>query len=138
MKKLLLFLLILWLCLPAGAFDVVFVFGDFTSTPATAKRLTLYPVSIASSNLVELITADRIVATTTGAGSATVTNMMCGYYRSELMGTSITTTNYFYFPCGTLTGQVNAKDFQWNPKPGIGAILWEENGIAGGRILFEP
>lgn len=138
MKTFFTVLAIACLCLPAAAFDVVFNFGDFTSNPAATKRLTLYPVSIASSNQVQLITADRVVANTTTAGSAVITNVLCGYYRSELMGTSITTTNYFYFPCSSLVGQVNAKDFQWNPAPGVGFILWEENGATGGRILFEP
>lgn len=118
----------------ADTVDVQFVVGDFTSSPQTVKRITLYPVSINASNATQLVTGDRRIITTDAAGSALFTNVMCGTYRSEIFGTSIVTTNLFHFPCGT-NGVVNAKDWQIQ---GQGFLMWEEAGVIGGQIQMQP
>jgi hypothetical protein len=94
------------------AADVLFNFGDYTSTPQQLKRFTLYPVQVSLTNNSQLITRDRIVAATGTNGSMTVSNVMGGGYRSELAGTSIVTTNFFFFP--TTNGLLNAKDYLAN------------------------
>lgn len=119
--------------LGAGAVDVQFNFGDFTAAPQGLKRFVLYPVVLDSSNNVQLVTRDRISAQTSTNGCLTLTNVQCGMYRSELFGTSITTTNLFQFPC--TNGLVNAKDWQVQ---GAGYLLYEEGGVVAGKLLFEP
>ena len=116
-----------------AAVDVQFIFGDFTAAPQGLKRFTLYPVVLDSSNNVQLVTRDRISVLTDSNGVVTLTNLQCGMYRSELFGTSITTTNLFRFPL--TNGLVSAKDYQVQ---GAGYLLFEEGGVVVGKLLFEP
>lgn len=119
--------------LTAAAADVQFVFGDFTATPKGLKRLWFYPVVVDSSNNVQLVTRDRISILTGTNGSVTITNVQVGTYRSELFGTSSITTNLFEIPA--TNGVISAKDWQIQ---GTGFLLWEEAGVPGGKILFQP
>lgn len=83
---------------PTNAPTVLFNIGDFTSNPQAVRFFALYPVGVDNTNQFWLISRDRIARYTTATGQIIISNVWAGSYRSEMLGTSITTTNFFNFP----------------------------------------
>ncbi|HXU78124.1 MAG TPA: hypothetical protein VN794_16245, partial [Methylomirabilota bacterium] len=112
MRAILLCLMVMTLPLRA-AITNVFHLEDFTAEPQRVRQLLIYPIPPSRTNgNGGVITLDRIVRTTGTNGTVTVSNMFYGSYRTELVGTTTTTTNYFVFP--VTNGTLNASDWMTN------------------------
>lgn len=122
----------------AATNTVKFFFQDAFGRPQALRRFTLRPVPNlypATNNLGE-ITGDFFGGVTDTNGNATVTNVTSGTYQRVMYGPTLNTTNYYQFPATTNT--LNARDWVTLYPTGLGFILYEEGGVQGGRILFEP
>jgi len=93
-----------WLLLllaPARATDVIFRYGDFTSTPQQLRKIRLYPIPYgvpATNGQGRIITRDWQSLSVDTNASMIVSNVLIGSYRGEFAGTNSTTTNFFFFP----------------------------------------
>jgi len=96
-----------------AAITNVFHLEDFIAEPQRVRQLLIYPIPPSRTNGAGgVITLDRIVRTTGTNGTVIVSNMFYGSYRTELVGTTTTTTNYFVFP--VTNGTLNASDWMTN------------------------
>lgn len=119
------------------AVDVQFFFTDYTSAQQGLKRFTLYPIQVSLTNGPNLVTRDRISAVVGTNGSIIVSNVLCGGYRSEFVGTSIVSTNFFNFPCTNIL--VNAKDYLTNFTNGNSAFTFvQQITSSNGTISIFP
>ncbi len=139
--KTLLSLAVIGTCLCAGAqtnATLQIFAGDFTSSPQAARRFALFPVPnlVAPTNAIGLVTGDYVGGITDTNGNATLTNVPAGTYRLEFHGTTVTTTNYLLLDGST--NFVYARDRVTLYPTGLGFLLYEEAGVVGGKLLFEP
>lgn len=117
MKKALIIvgLLVLWValvCRCRGA-TVVFNFQSGNSAPQAVRTVNLYPTGTFTNGSGAIITRDRFSGTTDTNGSLTVSNVYGWTYRGEIIGTTITTTNWYNFP--VTNGLILAADFTGPP-----------------------
>src|SRR5262245_38245663 len=92
---------------------VWFFMQDFTASPQAVRRIDLFPLSASFTNGIgQIISRDRRSAITGTNGAAIFTNVYWGSYRSELIGTTTTTTNWFNLP--DLSGSNNASVYTTN------------------------
>lgn len=112
--------------------------GDFTGKPQAVRSFALFPVTnlVPATNSLGLVTGDFVSGLTDTSGNATLTNVLAGTYRLEFRGTTLTTTNYLLIP--TTTNTINARDWVTLYPTGLGFLMYEEAGVLGGRLTFEP
>jgi hypothetical protein len=130
--------LLLSACCCLGQATVTFHVQDPFGRALPLRRVSLQPVvnMLPATNGVGQVTGDYLVFATDASANATVTNVTAGTYRQVTFGPTVTTTNYLLIPATTNT--IAAKDWVTLYPTGIGFIMWEEAGVVGGRIRFEP
>jgi len=110
MTRLFLLVLSVAICFGARAGDVVFNLTDFTTTPQQVRALSLFPTGAPFTNGAgAIITRDWQTRSTGTNGSVTIPTVYGGDYRSELVGSKTTTTNWYRFP--VTNGTLNASDW---------------------------
>src|SRR5436853_41580 len=109
--------LIFFVCLlfscHAPAATVVFNFQSGNAAPQAVRTVNLYPTGTFTNGSGAIITRDRISGTTDTNGSLAVSNVYGWTYRGEIIGTTITTTNWYNFP--VTNGLILAADYVSTP-----------------------
>src|SRR5258707_951677 len=95
---------------------VIFNLTDFTSQPQRVRSLKLIPYGVPYTNgSGSIVTRDVVTIGTSTNGKAYATNVYPGGFRSELIGTTALTTNYYVFPyTNGPTAFLNAADWTTN------------------------
>lgn len=97
-------------CFVASTFaaNVTFNFADFVTNPQALRRVNIQPLSTpgVSGNLI--ISSDRISYTNDASGNLTISNMVAGSFRIELVGPFTTTA--FQITVPTNSGDLNASN----------------------------
>jgi len=136
MKRFLI-LLLLVLGLDVRAAHVTFTMEDFTAQPLLSRTLTLFPLGAPFTNGAGgIVSRDRRTVSTGTNGSVTVSNIYGGVYRTELKGTSATTTNFFVFP--VTNGIINAATYLAALNNGVYSVTISTGDtiVTGGDSVF--
>ena len=101
--------------LAASGADVVFPFQNVQNQGQAVHEVSLFPIAVPAAGASGLVVKDKVTKPTGLAGSVTFSNLLDGSYRVEFRGTSLTSTQYFYFPA--TNGMINATNYVVGTNP---------------------